>query len=345
MAKTFFLLLFISMTIGELVGYYGFEEGSGQVAFDSSRMQNHMIFSPRGSRNVFSNDGKVGRSKGPVGCGWVYGYLNNDFTIMFWMKQSNTQFNEATQWWQGAGLVDGELPGAQDDFGVALMGSKVGFGVGPTDITLISPVTVTDGVWHHIVASRSVITDASQITTTVLRLYIDGVLSVSNTTGSADLLPRIPPTLAVGCLATDINYFSGSLDQVRLYSHTVTDNEILRVFNQEKNGASFTDIPSTSSSTILASLTRPTRVSTSTSEEITSEVDQVPQPARPGNIPTKNTTVIALSIVGTFVAVMFIAFIVFIVYNRNKAYVANRDQNDKQEQELEEKATKEAQTA
>jgi hypothetical protein len=60
-------------------------------------------------------------------------------------------------WWEGAGLIDGDVPGGhRKDFGVSLMeGGLIGFGVGMPDVTINSKKPVNDDKWHHIVVTRN----------------------------------------------------------------------------------------------------------------------------------------------------------------------------------------------
>lgn len=136
--------------------------------------------------------------------------LGNDFSISFWVNTTAT--GGTGQWWSGEGLVDGEVPGATNDFGVALVGTKVGFGIGNPDTTITSTTAVNDGNWHHVVATRSG-------TTGVMQLYVDGVLQA---TGAASTATRSTPvSLHIGNLQSGYNYFAGSIDEVRLYNYVV----------------------------------------------------------------------------------------------------------------------------
>ena len=100
--------------------------------------------------------------------------VDNDFTIAFWVK--TTQTAGTGQWYNGAGLVDGDYPGVANDFGTALLGGKFAFGVGNPDTTISSSATINDGNWHLCVATR-------QQTTGLMKVYVDGALSA---TGYAD---------------------------------------------------------------------------------------------------------------------------------------------------------------
>jgi len=133
--------------------------------------------------------------------------LGNDFTISFWLNTTAT--GGTGQWYSGKGLVDGEVPGATNDFGVSLIGTNVAFGVGNPDTTITSSVGVSDGAWHHIAAVRTSISGA-------MLLYVDGILRASGT--GATGTHSTPVALHLGNLQSGLDYFAGSIDEVRLYN-------------------------------------------------------------------------------------------------------------------------------
>lgn len=135
--------------------------------------------------------------------------VSGNFSIEFWFR--STQGSGAgTQWYNGAGLVDGEVAGVANDFGVSLLANgQVAAGVGNPDRTVLSTAGLNNDVWHHVVMTR---TQSSG----VVQLYVDGVSQgtvIGNTaalTASADL--------SFGRLATGIQYYRGFLDEIALYS-------------------------------------------------------------------------------------------------------------------------------
>ena len=148
--------------------------------------------------------------------------LTNDFTIAFWMKTGTTGGSGA-QWYQGAGLIDAEVTGAQADFGTSLLGGKVAFGVGNPDTTVISTTSVNDGQWHHVAATRA---NGSG----VMNLYIDGALqgtTINGPTGSR----TAPTALAMGRSLAGGNLYAGQLDDVRLYNYSLTAGQIQGLSN------------------------------------------------------------------------------------------------------------------
>jgi len=140
----------------------------------------------------------------------------NDFTLEYWMKTTQTA-GGSTQWYQGAGILDAEVGGVTNDYGTALLGNKVAFGIGNPDITIISTTPVNDGNWHHVAATR----DA---TTGIFKLYVDGVLEASSTASTA--ARNVPTNMVLGAMHTFVSYFQGQLDEVRVWSTVRTAAEI-----------------------------------------------------------------------------------------------------------------------
>jgi hypothetical protein len=141
--------------------------------------------------------------------------VSDDFTIEFWVRTNMTSPTGAL-WWQGAGLVDGEMPGATNDFGVVLLNGKAAFGVGNPDVTIQSSTTINDGNWHHIAATR-------QRTSGLMLLYVDGVQEASSGTTATNTASLTAPTnMRLGSIQTGTPapgaFFTGQLDEVRLWS-------------------------------------------------------------------------------------------------------------------------------
>jgi uncharacterized repeat protein (TIGR01451 family) len=147
--------------------------------------------------------------------------IQDDFSIEFWLK-STQGLNTNAQWWGNAGLVDGEVSGTANDFGVSLRSDgKVVAGTGNPDTSIVSSSGgYNNGGWHHVVFTRTKATGA-------LALYVDGS-SAGTATGNT-LTLNGPATLNLGRIATGTFYYSGTLDEVALYSSaisqaTVTDH-------------------------------------------------------------------------------------------------------------------------
>ena len=145
--------------------------------------------------------------------------VTTDFTVTMWVKTTDNAAWSGAQWWNGKGLVDGEVGGGGADWGTALVDGKFVLGVGSTngDVTLASSVNINDGAWHHLAATRNNRTGA-------MRVYVDGVLRGGGTgpTGAR----TFPPALRIGGRRTGGNFLAGSLDDVRLYDRVLGADEI-----------------------------------------------------------------------------------------------------------------------
>ena len=143
------------------------------------------------------------------------------FSIAFWMKTTSTG-GSGSSWTGGAGLVDGAVIGVTNDFGVSLLNSKIAFGVGNPDTTLQSTVTVNDGQWHYVVATRNDFTG-------MMTIYLDGLL---NTNRIGPIGARMtPPFLRLGGLQTGGGIYNGALADVRLYNGWLDTNAIAQLFS------------------------------------------------------------------------------------------------------------------
>ncbi|HXA45674.1 MAG TPA: glycoside hydrolase family 76 protein [Candidatus Angelobacter sp.] len=146
--------------------------------------------------------------------------LVNDFSIAFWVKTSQTA--GAPEWYNGAGLVDGDYPGTANDFGTALVGSKFGFGIGNPDTTILSTTSINDGAWHFCVATRQQATGA-------IKVYVDGSLQASATVNRNSL--NASAHLLFGAIASGGGYFNGSLDEVKLFTRALSSGEVAALYD------------------------------------------------------------------------------------------------------------------
>jgi len=144
---------------------------------------------------------------------------DTDFSIIFWVRTLAT--GGTPNWYNGSGLVDGEVSGTTGDFGVALVGGKVGLGIGNPDTTLASVKAINNNLWHQVVVTRNAGSGAMSI-------YIDGALD-SSITGPAGVRTN-SPALRIGSLQTGTGFFSGSISDVAMYSQVLTANQIATLY-------------------------------------------------------------------------------------------------------------------
>lgn len=201
------------------IGYWPLDETSGVVAADVSGNANDGAV----NNGVWISDGRVNGCLSFDGLNsevQVGNPLRNDFSIAFWVN--TTQAASGSQWYHGAGLVDGDVPFNSDDFGTALVGGKFAFGVGNPDVTVPSLSSINDGNWHQCVATR-------QQATGTLKVYVDGILEATGT-GTRNTLDA-SSQLLFGAISSGGHYFDGSLDEVRLFTRTVSSNEVAALYH------------------------------------------------------------------------------------------------------------------
>ncbi len=144
------------------------------------------------------------------------GVTGTGFTIAFWVKTTNTA--GTGQWYGGKGLVDGDLPGAENDFGTALSGTKFAVGVGNPDTTLVSRTVINDGNWHHVAGTWNMSSGAMSI-------YVNGVVDTNRATSATG--PRTAPSsICIGRTPQDPNYFIGAIADVQLFDSVLTAPQI-----------------------------------------------------------------------------------------------------------------------
>lgn len=202
----------------DYVGYWPLDATSGTVATDASGNGNNGTVSgaswnANGRVNgclVFNGSNSSVQITNPV-C--------NDFSIAFWVK--TTQTAGTPQWYNGAGLVDGDYPNVANDFGTALVGGKFAFGTGNPDTTLLSTTAINNGAWHQCVATRQQATGATCV-------YVDGTLQATGTGNKNSL--NASARLLFGAIASGGGYFNGSLDEIKIFSRTLGSNEVAALY-------------------------------------------------------------------------------------------------------------------
>jgi len=151
--------------------------------------------------------------------------ISNSFTITGWVKTTATGGVGNGQWWNGQGIVDGEVPGAVADFGLTLIGSHAAFGIGNPDTTITSTTAINDGQWHHLAAEWNNLTGA-------MALYVDGQLQA--TTIGPTGTRTAPPSLRLGSIQAGYpgGFLAGTLDDVRLFGRTLSAAEVVGTMNR-----------------------------------------------------------------------------------------------------------------
>lgn len=140
--------------------------------------------------------------------------VQDDFTIIAVFKSPGGAAN-GSQWYQGSGIVDAEVAGVTEDFGMSFTtDGRVLAGTG-TDVTVQSPSGLNNT--PHIAVFRRT------RSTGFIELFVDGRLVGSNT---ATTLPLTAPSrMVLGSLQTNITYFTGDIAEVLVYGAAVSNDQ------------------------------------------------------------------------------------------------------------------------
>lgn len=149
----------------------------------------------------------------------------NGFTIEYWLETASTYTgNAGDPWYAGTGVVDAEMPGSANDFGTAITGNKLAFGIGNTDITITSVSAVNTGNWLHVAATWNKVDGA-------MKLYINGILE-STGTGSTDFR-NAPDNIKIGTMQTMGSRFNGKIDELRIWNRALCQTELQYNMNSQ----------------------------------------------------------------------------------------------------------------
>jgi hypothetical protein len=142
--------------------------------------------------------------------------VSGDFTVVC-LFRSTQGLNSGTLYYQGAGLVNGEVPGPANDFGTCLFADgSICAGTGNPDTAVKSGAGFNDGQPHILTFTRKRATGA-------VTLYVDGTLAGTATGGMQPL--TAPAQLVLGGQQTLINFFTGDIAEVKIYGGALSDEE------------------------------------------------------------------------------------------------------------------------
>jgi len=147
---------------------------------------------------------------------WFYRPVQDDFTIIC-VFQSTQGYGSGNLYYQGAGLVNGEVSGVVNDYGTCLFANgAVCAGTGSPDVAANSVAGYNNGHPH-------ILTFMRKKSTGLISLYMDGLL-VSSVTGGTESLTA-PSQLVLGALQTLNNYLSGDIAEVQVYNTALSVSE------------------------------------------------------------------------------------------------------------------------
>lgn len=201
----------------ELVGQWDFEEVSGMLALDSSGNGN------TGTLTNGASQSSLGGTYGPPSKQYLALDGNGDYvdagnnasvqltkgTLSAWIKTSN------------AGTSYRGIVAKQGAYSMFLLDNVfVTYSWGSPVGGKSSGVTLNDNIWHHVVCTfQSTVTNGTLC-------YVDGV-SVLTTTISVSSQSA---NLQVGYANANPQYFTGSIDDVRIYNQSLSLAQIQEIY-------------------------------------------------------------------------------------------------------------------
>ena len=209
-----------------LVGYWSFEDGSGTKAED---------FSPSGTNTgTLTNgptwvDGKIGKAVNFDG--------TDDYMRVSSLDDDNFPINGALSLWikgdfatqNGKTIFDGYDITRNHIFIRAYTSSDIQIVfqlAGGGDYVFVKNIVPTNNAWNHIVVVWDTTNDYGSV-------YLNGTLTLSGTSAiTDDVWTPNEGLVFFGSHPNNGNYFTGQLDEVRLYDYALTASEIAGLYAQ-----------------------------------------------------------------------------------------------------------------
>jgi hypothetical protein len=142
--------------------------------------------------------------------------VQDDFTI-FCVFRSTQGFGSGTLYWQGAGLVNGEVAGVATDFGSCLFANgQVCAGTGNPDVAVNSAPGFNDGQPHLMTFKRAEMIGQ-------VDLFVDGAYQGSTIGTTSSLVA--PGRLVLGAQQTLLDYLSADIAEVKIYDSPLSDSD------------------------------------------------------------------------------------------------------------------------
>jgi hypothetical protein len=158
--------------------------------------------------------------------------VENSFTVSFFVrtKQRGNGRPGDTRWFTGTGLVDGEVPGIVDDWGISWHSDGIiSAGTGKPERFVASGPGYNDGEWHHVAFTRD--QESGRIV-----LYVDGQL-VAEARGSKRPLISLED-IVIGRMRPGGAGFKGDLDELTFYNKALTQPQVIALSCDVSEGIS-----------------------------------------------------------------------------------------------------------
>lgn len=223
-----------SIASDNLIGWWKFNETSGNIAYDSSGQDHHGVLHSSMTFSTNSITGKKGSALSfdgiddfvtlPTGSG-EWDSINNEITISFWaygaenLPQNKNVFQAQAS---GSRILGSHLPWSNEivywDSGNTTNYDRIQKTASSSDYK---------GKW-------SFWTYTKNVTTGSMKLYLNGALWHSGTSKTLTIDTDNIDAFAIGAGASGAGPYPGSIDDFRIYNRELTAAEILALFSQSQ---------------------------------------------------------------------------------------------------------------
>ncbi|MCH8219342.1 MAG: LamG domain-containing protein, partial [Planctomycetes bacterium] len=217
----------------DLVAHWTFDEGSGTVAADSSGNGYDAVFfgAPVWAEGVYDGALQFGDLDYVEATGYVGITGSDPRTITAWMKTSTTGQQNLITWGENI---------ATQKWRIRIEATNNSLRVENNGGNHWGTTNISDGEWHHIAVTFE---DDGTPDIRDCLLYVDGQLEGTAGGGNQAVNTSAGGIVRIGKQPWNTNSFDGSIDDVRIYNHALSADEILGSMVKFSSGIASTPIP------------------------------------------------------------------------------------------------------
>lgn len=218
--------------VGSATSYFKFDEGYGTTAYDSSINANNLTLSSAS----WTNSGKLGKAWNGTNAVWLSRADDSDFdfdatspfAFSFWFKSDSASNPGTTEY-----LINKANATTAGYAVYATTSGTICIGIDDDatwspDVSSCTPTDIYDGTWHHIIATRDVTADTTNI-------YVDGILKDSdNDSTSATLENSLSFYVGDRDGTNNGDEFAGDIDELKIYRFALNQDQVRVEYNQGK---------------------------------------------------------------------------------------------------------------
>ncbi len=201
--------------------------------------ENFTINTYTGNGTARSIEGKIGTaasfngSSGQIDLNYAsLGMGVNNFSYSFWFKTNNTTASQTFM----------QVLSEHINYGIRINSTAGHLGSYPTNSSgggeYISAAVTIDTDWHHVAYIKSSTTGVGHA------LYYDGTKIAEDTSFTGNVQTATDNKITLGSATNDINWYNGSLDQVRFFNKALSSSEVTTLHGENNTSTtkSTTDI-------------------------------------------------------------------------------------------------------